>query len=184
MNLYLRLLGYIRPYWVSFAITLVAMFVVSVGNLIPTIIGGSVIDQIVAHGDVSQLHWAALILIGIHLIKSIGMMIAEWLSHEIAEHIIFDMRTQTYSHLQKLSYRFHKDNSTGELMSRVVNDIDALRDMLAHSPNMLFVNLLTFCRHRSRFIQQKLAACAGCHGSDSIHRVSHGEVRGETPPDL
>ena len=144
MNLYLRLLGYIRPYWVSFAITLVAMFVVSVGNLIPTIIGGGVIDQIVAHGDVSQLHWAALILIGIHLIKSIGMMIAEWLSHEIAEHIIFDMRTQTYSHLQKLSYRFHKDNSTGELMSRVVNDIDALRDMLAHSPNMLFVNLLTF----------------------------------------
>ena len=54
------------------------------------------------------------------------------------------MRTQIYTHLQKLSYRFHKDNSTGELMSRVVNDIDALRDMLAHSPNMIFVNLLTF----------------------------------------
>ncbi len=145
MNLYLRLLGHIRPYWVSFVIALAAMLIVSIGNLIPTIIGGRIIfDQVIAHQDVSRLHWAALILIGIHLIKSIGIMISEWLSHEIAEHIIFDMRTQIYTHLQKLSYRFHKDNSTGELMSRVVNDVDALRDMLAHSPNMLVVNLLTF----------------------------------------
>ena len=145
MNLYLRLLCYIRPYRTSFAVSLAAMAIVSVGNLIPTIIAGRVfIDQIIAHRDISRLHWVALILIGIHLIKGIAIMIAEWLSHEIAEHIIFDMRTQIYTHLQKLSYRFHKDNSTGELMSRVVNDIDALRDMLAHSPNMLVVNLLTF----------------------------------------
>ena len=145
MNLYLRLLSYIRPYWTSFAVSLGAMAIVSVGNLIPTIIAGRVfIDQIIAHRDISWLHWVALILIGIHLVKGIAMMIAEWLSHEIAEHIIFDMRTQIYAHLQKLSYRFHKDNSTGELMSRVVNDIDALRDMLAHSPNMFIVNLLTF----------------------------------------
>ncbi len=145
MNLYLRLIGYIRPYWISFAFSLAAMLVVSVGNLIPTIIAGRIfIDQIIAHRDASLLHRVALIMIGIHLVKGVAMMIAEWLSHEIAEHIIFDMRTQIYTHLQKLSYRFHKDNSTGELMSRVVNDIDALRDMLAHSPNMLFVNLLTF----------------------------------------
>ena len=145
MNLYLRLLSYIRPYWTSFALSLAAMFVVSVGNLIPTIIGGRVvIDQILVDRNVSRLHWVVIILIGIHLVKSIAIMVAEWLSHEIAEHIIFDMRTQIYTHLQKLSYRFHKDNSTGELMSRVVNDIDALRDMLAHSPNMIIVNLLTF----------------------------------------
>ncbi len=145
MNLYLRLLGYIRPYWTSFALSLAAMFVVSVGNLIPTIIGGRVvIDQILVDRNVSRLHWVVIILIGVHLVKSIAIMIAEWLSHEIAEHIIFDMRTQIYAHLQKLSYRFHKDNSTGELMSRVVNDIDALRDMLAHSPNMIVVNLFTF----------------------------------------
>ncbi len=145
MNLYLRLLSYIRPYWTSFALSLAAMFVVSVGNLIPTIIGGRVvIDQILVDRNVSRLHWVVIILIGVHLVKSIAIMVAEWLSHEIAENIIFDMRTQIYTHLQKLSYRFHKDNSTGELMSRVVNDIDALRDMLAHSPNMIIVNLLTF----------------------------------------
>ena len=119
MNLYLRLLSYIRPYWTSFALSLAAMLVVSVGNLIPTIIGGRVvIDQILVDRNVSRLHWVVIILIGVHLVKSIAIMVAEWLSHEIAEHIIFDMRTQIYTHLQKLSYRFHKDNSTGELMSR------------------------------------------------------------------
>lgn len=117
------------------------MLVVSIGNLIPAIIGGGVIDQIVAHENVSHLHRTALVLIGIHLIKSVAMMVSEWLSHEIAEYVIFDMRTRTYTHLQKLSYRFHKGNSTEDLMSRVVNDINALRDTLVHSLNMLFVNL-------------------------------------------
>ena len=71
-------------------------------------------------------------------------MLAEWLSHEIAEKIIYDMRTQIYSHLQKLSFRFHKDSTTGDLMSRVVNDIDAMRDMLAHTIHIFTVQALTF----------------------------------------
>lgn len=94
--------------------------------------------------DVSRLHWIALLLLGIYLAKSIAVMLAEWLSHEIAEKIIYDMRTQIYSHLQKLSFRFHKDSATGDLMSRVVNDIDAMRDMLAHTVHIITVQALTF----------------------------------------
>ena len=126
-------------------VSLIAMLVVSVGNLVPTWIGGRiVIDEVIVQRDVSRLHWIALLLLGIYLAKSIGVMLAEWLSHEIAEKIIYDMRTQIYSHLQKLSFRFHKDSTTGDLMSRVVNDIDAMRDMLAHTVHIATVQALTF----------------------------------------
>ena len=115
MNLYLRLLSYVKPYWKSTAVSLIAMLVVSVGNLVPTWIGGRiVIDEIIVQRDISRLHWIALLLLGIYFVKSIGVMLAEWLSHEIAEKIIYDMRTQIYSHLQKLSFRFHKDSTTGD----------------------------------------------------------------------
>ena len=145
MNLYLRLLSYVKPYWKSTVVTLIAMLVVSVGNLVPTWIAGRiVIDGVIVQRDVSRLHWIALLLLGIYLVKSIGVMLAEWLSHEIAEKIIYDMRTQIYSHLQKLSFRFHKDSTTGDLMSRVVNDIDAMRDMLAHTIHIFIVQALTF----------------------------------------
>ncbi len=145
MNLYIRLLSYVKPYWKSLAVSLIAMLVVSVGNLVPTWIGGRiVIDEVIVQRDVSRLHWVALLLLGIYLAKSIGVMLAEWLSHEIAEKIIYDMRTQIYSHLQKLSFRFHKDSTTGDLMSRVVNDIDAMRDMLAHTVHIATVQALTF----------------------------------------
>ena len=145
MNLYLRLLSYVKPYWKSTVVSLIAMLVVSVGNLAPTWIGGRIIiDGVIVQRDVSRLHWIALLLLGIYLIKSIGVMLAEWLSHEIAEKIIYDMRTQIYSHLQKLSFRFHKDSTTGDLMSRVVNDIDAMRDMLAHTIHIFTVQALTF----------------------------------------
>ena len=145
MNLYLRLLSYVKPYWKSTIVSLIAMLVVSAGHLAPTWIGGRiVIDGIIGQRDISRLHWIALLLIGIFMIKSIGVMVAEWLSHEIAEKIIYDMRTQIYSHLQKLSFRFHKDSTTGDLMSRVVNDIDAMRDMLAHTVHIVTVQTLTF----------------------------------------
>ena len=145
MNLYIRLLSYVKPYWKSTVVTLIAMLVVSVGNLVPTWIAGRiVIDGVIVQRDVSRLHWIALLLLGIYLVKSIGVMLAEWLSHEIAEKIIYDMRTQIYSHLQKLSFRFHKDSTTGDLMSRVVNDIDAMRDMLAHTIHIFTVQALTF----------------------------------------
>ena len=89
MNLYLRLLSYVKPYWKSTAISLIAMLVVSVGNLVPTWIAGRIIiDRVIVEGAVSRLHWIALILLGIYLAKSIGVMLAEWLSHEIAEKII------------------------------------------------------------------------------------------------
>ena len=145
MNLYLRLLSYVKPYWKSTAVSLIAMLVVSVGNLVPTWIAGRiVIDGVIVQRDISRLHWIALLLLGVFFVKSIGVMLAEWLSHEIAEKIIYDMRTQIYSHLQKLSFRFHKDSTTGDLMSRVVNDIDAMRDMLAHTVHIATVQALTF----------------------------------------
>ncbi len=145
MNLYLRLLSYVKPYWKSTVVSLIAMLVVSAGNLVPTWIAGRiVIDGVIVQRDISRLHWIALLLLGIYFVKSIGVMLAEWLSHEIAEKIIYDMRTQIYSHLQKLSFRFHKDSTTGDLMSRVVNDIDAMRDMLAHTVHIAIVQALTF----------------------------------------
>ena len=145
MKLYLRLLSYVKPYWKSTVVSLIAMLVVSAGHLAPTWIGGRiVIDGVIVQRDISRLHWIALLLIGIFVIKSIGVMVAEWLSHEIAEKIIYDMRTQIYSHLQKLSFRFHKGSTTGDLMSRVVNDIDAMRDMLAHTIHIITVQTLTF----------------------------------------
>ena len=145
MNLYLRLLSYVKPYWKSTVVSLLAMLIVSIGNLVPTWIAGKiVIDEVIVQRDISRLHWIALLLLGIYFVKSIGVMLAEWLSHEIAEKIIYDMRTQIYSHLQKLSFRFHKDSTTGDLMSRVVNDIDAMRDMLAHTVHIIIVQALTF----------------------------------------
>ena len=145
MNLYFRLLSYVLPYWRNVIISILAMLVVSVGNLVPTWVSGRIIiDKVIVQGDLRRLHWILLFLLGIYLVKSIGVMISEWLSHEIAEKIIYDIRTQVYSHLQKLSFRFHKDNSTGDLMTRTVNDIDAMRDMLAHSAHAIVVQTLTF----------------------------------------
>ncbi|MDP6751965.1 MAG: ABC transporter transmembrane domain-containing protein, partial [Candidatus Poribacteria bacterium] len=49
-----------------------------------------------------------------------------------------------YGHLQKFSLRFYQNSSTGDLMSRVVNDIEAMRDMPFHSGHATIAQSLTF----------------------------------------
>ena len=65
-----------------------------------------------------------------------------------------------------------------------MNDIDALRDMLAHSPNMIVVNLFTFIGIGIFLFGEKLATCARCHRPGAIHRACHGKIRAKTPADL
>ncbi|MBI1293611.1 ATP-binding cassette domain-containing protein [bacterium] len=59
-------------------------------------------------------------------------------SHIVAYAVMADLMVRTYSHLQRLSHRFHNRQRTGEMSARAVNDIETLEDFLAHGvPEMV-----------------------------------------------
>ncbi|MEZ4831764.1 MAG: ABC transporter ATP-binding protein [Caldilineaceae bacterium] len=59
-------------------------------------------------------------------------------SHIVAYAVMADLMVRTYSHLQRLSHRFHNQQRTGEMSARAVNDIETLEDFLAHGvPEMV-----------------------------------------------
>ena len=56
----------------------------------------------------------------------------QYLRHTIGEKILYDLRVRLYDHLQRLSLSFFERTSTGELMSRVSNDVNALEQFMTH----------------------------------------------------
>jgi len=74
-----------------------------------------------------------------HLFES-GVSVANgFIMTKVGNSITFDMRNKVYDHLQKLSLRYFEDRRTGDIMSRLVNDIDSLQDVIV-GPVIWFIS--------------------------------------------
>ncbi|MCB0073061.1 MAG: ABC transporter ATP-binding protein [Caldilineaceae bacterium] len=122
-NVYRRLIGYLRPYSSQVTIGYTAMIGASLLNLfVPQIIKAA-IDRGLAARDAMMLVYAALLILGIAVVRAIAAFgqryFGEWLTHRIA----YDLRTDFYAAVQRLPFSFHDKAHTGDLMSRATSDI-------------------------------------------------------------
>jgi ATP-binding cassette subfamily B protein len=112
-------------------------------TLIGPYLMGLAIDKMLAREPVSAL------------LNIVGLMIASyvlaWIAHAgqgiliatIAQQGMRTLRAQLFSHLQKLTLKFHDSRTSGELMSRLTNDMDAISRVLSHNVTQLFSGLMT-----------------------------------------
>ena len=126
-----RLLTYLKPYRVSVVIALFAIIGHSVLQLAQPYLMKLAIDEYIATGDMAGLNRVALIF----LFVLIGAFILEYVRtytlQLTGQRIMFDLRMEIYSHLQRLDMRFYDRNPVGRLMTRVTTDVDVLNDMFA-----------------------------------------------------
>jgi len=75
-----------------------------------------------------------------------GISIANgFIGARLGQTLIFDMRNHVYQHLQKLSLRYFQDHRTGDIMSRVVNDVNSLQNAIVGPIIQFITNVLTLC---------------------------------------
>ncbi|MEA4923877.1 MAG: ABC transporter ATP-binding protein [Syntrophomonadaceae bacterium] len=83
------------------------------------------------------------ILIAAYGLRSVFYYIVTYWGHTLGVRMEADIRSDLFSHLQKLSFRFYDKNRTGQLMSRVTNDLFDITELAHHGPEDLFIALLT-----------------------------------------
>lgn len=92
--------------------------------------------------DPGVLTQLALLLIGIY-VGRIGLnFCSRYFSHVAGWSVVSDVRHQLYVHLQRLSLRFHEDQQTGALMSRVVNDSNMFEALISHAVPDTLINVM------------------------------------------
>ncbi|MFB0547227.1 MAG: ABC transporter ATP-binding protein [Anaerolineae bacterium] len=127
MRILLRLLGYLKSYWRRALATYFCLLAVTLlGLIIPWLIKLA-IDVGLAGGEGRFLVLAALIVVGVSLVKALFSFgqryLSEWLSHRVA----YDLRNDLYDHIQRLSLAYHDRAQTGQLMSRATNDVESVQ---------------------------------------------------------
>lgn len=123
LSVYKRLLGYLKPHWKQVVVAYVSMLTVTLLNLlVPQIIKGA-IDNGLAAGDPSAMFIAGGFILIIALLRGLAgfgqRFYGLWLTYRFS----YDIRNQFYRRMQALPFSFHDRTQTGDIMSRVTNDI-------------------------------------------------------------
>lgn len=142
MNILKRLLRYVRPYWKTLIVISVLLLLRTGLNLLPPLVQRQIIDQVIGEKDLSHLAMLIGVLIAVHALSRVVDFGDLYLRHVVGERFIFDLRVRIYEHLQTLSLSFYESTSTGELMSRVTNDVNALESFVTHGVSLTLIDLL------------------------------------------
>ena len=109
----------------------------SVSALLAPWLQGVAIDEYIDANDRNGLETIVIVLVGVYLLSWITAVIYSRMIASIAQQVMLDIRQQMARRLQKLSIRFFDRSRTGDLMSRVTNDVDAIDQLL--SQNLLTI---------------------------------------------
>ena len=114
-----RVARFARPYWRWVSLTLVTIIGISLLSLVRPLLIRNLIDVAIPEGDVARLSLLALAMIAVPIINGLLGVAQRYASATVGEGLIFDLRSNVYAHLQRMSLRFYTHTQTGEMMSRL-----------------------------------------------------------------
>jgi len=140
---FFRLLGFLRPYRVGLAVSIV----LAVGSQAAAIaliwVTKHVIDKAIRPRDRHELWVYVIAIVALGAVKAVLMTGRRLLSGKQALAVEMDMRQGLYAHLVRLSYAFYDRHQTGQLMSRATIDLQGVRFFLGYGLIFFFQNVLT-----------------------------------------
>lgn len=132
-----RLMGYLRPHRATLVLAAVLVVVSTVGNLVAPWLQGIAIDDYIATGDRTGLARIVAVIVAVYVGAWALTVAYSRTIAAIAQRVMAQLRRDLFDRLQRLPMRYFDQHPTGDLMSRVTNDVDAVDSLL--SQNLLGV---------------------------------------------
>ena len=122
-----RIIGYLRPYWPQWIVIGVCIAIAAGLAVLPTFCVRFIIDRAIPNGNALLVGVLASAMVGLAVIAGLIGVLQESLTARVGQGIMFDLRNQLYRHLQRMSLRFYTSTRSGEIVSRINNDVNAVR---------------------------------------------------------
>ena len=156
----LRVAQLMRPYWMTLSIAGVAV----VGETLTDVLEpwpvkvvvdsvlqskpltgwfGDVVFRIFGHNALAVLNFAVFAVVLIAVLGAISTYVESYLTNSVGQWVAHDLRRMLYHHIQRLSLAEHDHSQTGDMISRVTKDTDAVQEFINSALLGIFVDLLT-----------------------------------------
>ena len=127
----LRLVRFLRPYWFQLVVAVVLTLISSGASLLAPYLTKVAIDTNIGNGDIAGLVTTALWLAGALAAVYLASAAQDYLLSWIGQNVLATLRSELFRHLQDLSVAFHDNHIVGVTLSRVINDVDVINDLLS-----------------------------------------------------
>ncbi len=155
----IRITDLLYPHWKTLSLALIAVIGTSVTDVLEPwplklvfdhVFGSKPVPEwlkpavdFIGTDKISILNFAVISVIGIAIFGAISSYCEKYLTTSVGQWVMHDLRRVLYSHIQRLSLSFHDHKRTGDLISRVTTDIDAVQSMISQVLLGMLVNVLT-----------------------------------------
>ncbi|MEB2334681.1 MAG: ABC transporter ATP-binding protein [Anaerolineaceae bacterium] len=141
-QLLLRVFAYARGYWWNIAGMLVTILITTGLSLLTPLIFRNMIDVVIPAKDVNRLVWLGVALLAIPALTGVVNVFQRRLNSTVGEGVIYDLRSSLFSRLQRMSLRFFTNTKSGELMSRLNNDVVGAQNAISNTIVNIVTNLI------------------------------------------
>jgi ATP-binding cassette subfamily B protein len=138
-----RVWAFAQPYRWRITGLLLTILLVSALGLVSPLLYRELIDNTLPNGDWVRLNWLALAMIALPVLSGVIGVWQRGLNARIGEGVIYDLRCALYEHLQRMSLRFFTQTRTGELMSRLNNDVVGAQQAVSSTLVTITSNLMS-----------------------------------------
>ncbi len=143
-NIYLRIVSYAAPYKWVIALSMLASLGVAGTNALIAYIVKPFVDDLLVAGDMGMAQILPFLVVGITVLKGLSEYIQEYCIRIAGQRAIQDIRNQVFGHTMQLSMRYYVTRSSGNLMSRILNDISLMQSVFGEVLVTLLRESVTF----------------------------------------
>jgi ATP-binding cassette subfamily B protein len=126
-----RIARYLLPEWRPSALILGCILVTSLLGLVPPLLIREIIDRAIPRGDGTLLNWLVAGMIGLPLIGGLIGVWQNYLVTAMSQGVMFNLRDELYGKMLNQSLRFFTNTKSGEILSRIQNDVGGVQGVVS-----------------------------------------------------
>jgi len=137
-----KFISFYKPYKVLFTLDLIVAFIASLCELVYPMMTRTLVNESIPNKDIRMIGVFGITLLIIFIIKAACGYFMQYWGHVVGVRMQGDMRRHIFKHLQKLPNSFFDNNKTGDIMSRIINDLMDISELAHHGPEDLFISIV------------------------------------------
>src|SRR5678809_865908 len=144
MSTFARFRPFLKPYLPRMALAGLLVMAVAAINLALLKLAGLLWDVITVQRDAGRMTELIALFLGLVVLQGLCSMGHSYLTAWVSQHIVADFRRHLFAHLQTLAVSFFARRRTGELLSRLMNDVTVIQSVVTETPIDTAKQLVTF----------------------------------------
>lgn len=139
----MRLFSYLFAYKKQICLVLLIMAFCVVVSLLNPLFIEQAIDKYIGKGNLPGLYRLIFLAVALNLIMILGIKLRMYIMAKVCNSILVTIRQELYTHIQTLDFHFFDSRPTGKILSRIIGDINSLKDVLGNFVTTLIPDLIT-----------------------------------------